>query len=180
MNTIILVSGLAGSGKTTFAEMLKGLYQRFYIASFAEPIKRVATTVYAWDGNKDDRGRKLLQDIGTIGRDYDENIWIKKLCYKADVVHAVGRPVVVDDWRYPNEYSYLFHAGYDVVKVRIIGRKNENMQFTHASETALQTVEDVQPEYFDYIISNSISGFSILSQTAKTILTESLHHELQR
>lgn len=65
---IFIVNGYPQSGKTLFAEyadeILKQEFQGCVIirTSVIDPVKYVASKI-GWDGNKDDRGRKLLSDL---------------------------------------------------------------------------------------------------------------------
>ena len=47
--------------------------------AFADDVKRIAYNYYDWDGKKNELGRKLLQDIGTTGRNYNRDIWANKV-----------------------------------------------------------------------------------------------------
>lgn len=88
---IIGFTGNMQAGKTTCAE-----YTGFPIYSFASPVKAIAT-IMGWDGNKDEKGRKLLQSLGTeTGRAYDELMWLK-LMQKSLKANAVT-PTFKDKW----------------------------------------------------------------------------------
>ena len=111
-NTIcILVSGKAGFGKTTLANFLVEIAKEngYLVArySFANFLKDVAGAM-GWDHKKDDKGRKLLQDLGRIGREYDPDMWVR---HTFEVIeNHQDYPldfVVIDDWRFPNELDYI-------------------------------------------------------------------------
>ena len=71
------ISGLARSGKDTLADILLDFgYRKDH---FAADLKRIATTHMGWDGLKDERGRVLLQQLGTeVGRAYHNSMWLIK------------------------------------------------------------------------------------------------------
>jgi hypothetical protein len=82
------MSGLARSGKDTMADILVDEYG-FRKAYFAFELKRIAhdylgwngklDTKGNWEGGKDDKGRTLLQRLGTeVGRSYHEGLWTFK------------------------------------------------------------------------------------------------------
>ena len=85
-----------------------------------------------WDGNKDEAGRRLLQDIGMCGRTYDKDVWLNKtknfLRYYNHNTH-VG---VIPDVRFENEADWCMREG---TLIRIIRDGVE--QLDHPSETEL-------------------------------------------
>jgi len=110
---VFLISGRIDSGKSTVAEMLleilKGRGKRLvYLDHFASGVKLCASEYFNWNRLKDEKGRRLLQNIGNFGREYNPTIWVEKL-YKAITVFPPNY-LIIDDWRYPNEYEYLRDA----------------------------------------------------------------------
>ncbi len=175
---IVLVSSNGyGKGKTTFANYLKdklnkeGVYT--VIIPFAEKLKETAYFM-GWDGKKDERGRKLLQQLGTeVGRNYDPYLWAKWVYtkIKKDVEMGISPTVVIiDDWRFKNEAEYFESLPeFKVIKVRILSGKNEE---THISERDLDDYTD-----FDYIIENTFSSpkddfSSIANKIVENILNQ--------
>ncbi|MGH7562970.1 MAG: hypothetical protein ACREK5_00900 [Gemmatimonadota bacterium] len=128
-------------GKTTAADRLVAAYG-FEKDALAAPIKAIATGSFGWDGRKDTRGRRLLQDLGTVGRNYDPEIWLKRL---ADRI-AVRRParLVVDDLRLAREAAYLKRLGFVCVRItRPPGLIPSLAEGTpgHETETEIEAVE---------------------------------------
>jgi dephospho-CoA kinase len=105
---LLILSGYIGSGKDTFASFLieKG-YKRF---AMADPLKKIAMEHFGWDGVKNDKGRKLLQILGTeAGRKYNPNIWIDKTInnlYNHFVIEK-NEKAVITDCRFSNELDLL-------------------------------------------------------------------------
>jgi hypothetical protein len=62
-----------------------------------------------WDGEKDDKGRKLLQNVGAVARTYNQDCWVIKAQQKIEKVYDsyVNPMYVFDDWRFTNEYWYF-------------------------------------------------------------------------
>lgn len=152
--TVILISGKAGSGKSTvadyFMERLKELKGVFaYRSLFAFSVKKAAETFFGWDRVKDTKGRKLLQDIGRIGREYDKDVWVKKMLLNVYNT-SLGIPpnvIVIDDWRFPNEAEFLQKEGFRVWKVRVISRRvEENIDKNDISETSLDNYDGFDVE----------------------------------
>lgn len=103
--------GLAGSGKDTAA---KALYIKHYNrVAFADAVKNLAFE-FGWNGLKDERGRKLLQDLGMAGRAYKESIWID--CVRERRIGLSNH--VFTDVRFQNEADYI--RGLDGIIVRIV------------------------------------------------------------
>lgn len=142
----VLISGKAGYGKTTLADILvEKAISAGYLAkkySFAGFLKDVARAMY-WDGKKDDKGRKFLQDLGRIGRDYDQDMWVR---HTFEVIeNHQDYPfdfIVIDDWRFPNELDYIkknqFLYSPLTLNIKVGPHKLENTELAKdISETSL-------------------------------------------
>ena len=164
---IVLISGKAGVGKDTFAyhliHELSRLGRDCSKVPFAEALKDVAKKDFNWDGNKDDKGRVLLQDIGKIGRKYFQRIWSRKTMMKISALEKNefvkdSRVYIVPDWRFPDELAETteFYPTALVYKVRIIAPDRESLRGCPAYE---DESENSLPEYntlfYDKIIDNS-------------------------
>ena len=132
----ILLSGRAGVGKTALANILKEEFRIYGIRaekfSFASSLKEIARYM-KWDGLKDARGRKFLQDIGQVARAYDPDIWCKTL-FDYIIPTWDGYPydvIMIDDWRFRNECTFAKnHFGYTVFRVRIVAPNRELLKGT--------------------------------------------------
>lgn len=177
--TFILVSGLAGVGKTTFAYKIIDEFKEErpdYIVvkgAFAMGVKAIAK-VMGWDRQKDEKGRQLLQDIGNTGRKYDEDTWVKYFHKYVEKNYVfVPDVVVVDDWRFPNEAEYIKNLGlYDVITIRVEAPEREMLkgtpQYFDISETSLSL-----DDKYDYII-NNIGSLNMLDLSAENIVQDIL------
>lgn len=143
----VLVAGPMGSGKSTFSDFLMSELTHMgwsvVKCSFAQRVKEIATLM-GWDGKKDDRGRRLLQYLGTeAGRSYNQDMWSSYLIDER-ILSLPGYPfdvVIIDDWRFPNEREYVeSNLLYDVVTIRII-REGYDCK-GHVSETSLPLETD--------------------------------------
>ena len=147
---VILLSGKARSGKDAAAEVILWKYGGIPLA-FADDIKTIAYDHFGWHGEKDELGRKLLQDIGTTGRNYNEDIWVNRVIRllqwwaSGTADHQLA---VVTDTRYPNEIRRIKHEFSDVVTIRITRDSVEKLK--HPSETALDQWTD-----WDYLVENN-------------------------
>jgi hypothetical protein len=154
---VILVSGRAGVGKSTVASaMHKHLQDNGYksrIDHFAKTIKDIAWDMFSWDGQKDDKGRVLLQKLGAVGREYNQDVWANWL-YNRYIIDPVEF-LIVDDWRFPNEKAFLEgKVGVKIVTVRVNAPSREillgTLEYNDVSEISLP--EDFYA--YDYTIQN--------------------------
>lgn len=101
-------------GKTTAADRLVARHG-FVKYALADPIKEIARRGFGWDGRKDARGRRLLQEIGTVGRNYDPDLWLDRFAARL-ALEAPAR-AVVDDLRLAREAAFLRRLGFACVLV---------------------------------------------------------------
>lgn len=179
----ILVSGKAGVGKTTFSNFLVGYLpkNKTYIIPFALGVKEVARTGFGWNGCKDDEGRKLLQEVGAVGRRYDKDIWVKQ----ALEVAKYRRYSIHDDWRFPNELNYFRNNNINTLTIRIEAPDRESLKgsplYTDISETSLPsatTEVGISANYYDIIIYNNLDiSLDTLSLMAREVACDILLKE---
>jgi hypothetical protein len=102
--------GLAGSGKDTAADALMFTHYR---CSFASRLKIIARQL-GWDGEKDERGRAFLQDLGMAARKFNPNTWINLL---RGEVSPVIQQLVFTDVRFQNEADFVRSIGGIIVRI---------------------------------------------------------------
>lgn len=151
---VIAISGHAQNGKDTTANMLneklvaKG--KRVLITHYADLLKYICKTFFDWDGKKDERGRHILQYVGTdVIRQKMPDYWVDFIVSILDLFGESWDYVLIPDSRFPNEIEKLRTCGFDVTHLRVI-RPNfisplTEEQQKHPSETALDNTE---PDYF--------------------------------
>lgn len=166
MSAIILLSGKMGSGKTSVAKYFVDKY-KFEYEKFAKPIYEILEKA----GLK--KNRKLMQAIGEIMRKYDSLFFTHALLRRI-VQNVNNKNIIIDDWRFPNEYQLLDTLksvlGKQIYKIRInvdeqtrIKRVREiygdmsDDELNHESETALDNYDK-----FDLIINNDSLDYAII------------------
>lgn len=163
MTRVIVISGKAGSGKDTLARCIKEDIEEsehVYVAitHYADELKRILRQFYGWDGQKDERGRELLQTVGTgVFRAQDENFWVDRIIQILKMAGDAIPYVVIPDCRFPNEISRFADEGFPILHFHINGAAHEGTpdhemsaaQKRHISETALDGIKA------DYYISNN-------------------------
>lgn len=144
---VILISGKAGHGKDTLAGYMKNYLesrgQKVLIIHYGDLLKYICKSLFGWDGKKDDRGRTLLQYVGTdVIRKQKPDYWVQFVADMLSFFPDVWDFVIIPDVRFPNEIEGL--AGFNPYVIRIV-RPGFNMlteeQQKHASETALDGFE---------------------------------------
>lgn len=179
---IVLIAGKAGAGKSTVANfMVDGLPEEKVagIAPFALGIKALANLV-GWDGQKDERGRKFLQDIGRAGRSYHEDMWVEFTIGSLSGVSIPFDFIFMDDWRFPNEYKWFTEKDdfFGVYKVRVEREENLllNPTDTDVSEVSLPS----EPTYYDYNIINKNLDLDELSAQSRLVLQNIIDAEYEQ
>lgn len=108
---VILISGKARHGKDTLAKFIKealehhGVY-RVAIVHYADVLKDICTRYAGWDGNKDEKGRSILQKVGERIRDKDPDFFVRHLFDLAKTYFSDMEFIIIPDVRYENEILY--------------------------------------------------------------------------
>lgn len=169
--TIVLINGVARSGKDTFAEMIIPHLcendKTGFILPNAFGVKEVASRVYGWDGEKDERGRGLLLDVTKTGYNYDPMFWEKyahrHLKHMESTMKSSFDFVVVPDFRYPITQRYYIACGLKVITINIIRPNHDNDLGVHKTDVSEQ---DLGID-FDFVVINS--DLEYLESQAKVI-----------
>lgn len=173
---VICISGKAQHGKDTVANMMKEAIEqsgeKVLIIHYADLLKYICTTYYGWDGEKNDYGRQLLQDVGTgIVRERDPNYWVSTVSDLLTLFQDEWNWAIIPDTRFPNEVSMVYEK-FGGTHVRVERGKYDggltDEQLNHPSETMLD-------DYFpDYYIKNH-GSLEQLRETVNTCLKEIIY-----
>lgn len=167
---VIAIAGKARNGKSTVANIFKNCAEESgetaIVVNYAGYLKYICKTYFGWDGEKDIRGRTLLQDIGDGFREkYGESFWIDKLMNDINSICMDYDYVLIDDCRYPNEILIPKNM-FKTYSVNIIRNNFESdltsEQKNHRSEIALNDFN------FNYTIT-SASGIENLVTPVRTL-----------
>ena len=175
---ILMISGKSGSGKDTFANIMREKLsnKKCITLHYADLVKYYLKQYYNWDGVKDEKGRTLLQQLGTNKvRAKFPNYWAETIAKFLAAIPNDFDCAFIPDARFPNEIEVVKQYNPDALSIRIerYDEKGNNYinpaftqeQLNHPSETSLDDYED-----FDYIVSNS--DLIELEDSAKVILTD--------
>jgi len=151
-------------GKSTMAEMLSSHYKNSFIIPFAKDVKEFASQM-GWNGEKDDKGRRLLQLLGTdCMRDcIDMDGWLK--LWFGRVAEAIGTTlltgiadgkfdnmtiaVIADDLRFMNELRLINNLGGTTILLKSTRQQTATGIIGHRSEIGLPSTA------FSCVIDNS-------------------------
>ena len=155
--TVILLSGKSGSGKDFIANIMKQQLEekgnKVLITHYADLLKYILKTFFDWDGQKDEKGRYLLQYVGTdVVREKFPDYWVS---FVKDIITMFPNEwdyVLIPDARFPNEITEMYCADFKTISMRV-NRINYKSKLTeeqqqHESEIALDDYD------FDYYITN--------------------------
>lgn len=175
---VICISGKAQHGKDTTAsimeEVLKERGERVLVTHFADLLKYICRTFFGWDGNKDEKGRQILQYVGTdVIRKKAPDYWVGFLARFLELFKDEWDWVLIPDTRFPNEVDVMkekfgaMHAR--VLRQDFVSPLTEEQQ-NHPSEVAL---DDVCPDV--WIINNG--SINSLRETITKFLKEQAYAE---
>ena len=104
---VICISGKARHGKDTLAGILKNHLEdqgnRVLIAHFGDLVKYICEKFFDWDEQKDERGRTLLQYVGTdVVRTQEPNFWTDFIKKVLTLFPDEWDYVLIPDCRFPN------------------------------------------------------------------------------
>lgn len=154
---IIILSGIARSGKNEVSKMIKKYYEnkKTISISFGHYIKDYAKRVSNWDGSEDTKPRELLQQLGIelVKNKIDDKLFIRRILEDIEIFSYFYDIIVVNDARLIDEIEILKQKYPDSISIRIIRNNFDNGltldQKNHITETNLDNYDK-----FDYVINN--------------------------
>ena len=147
---VVCISGKAQHGKDTTANLLKEELEKnekaVLIAHYADLLKYLCKQYFGWNGEKDEAGMELLQQVGTnVIREQDPNYWVNFLRGFLLLFEDQWDYVLIPDTRFPNEITEMQRVMEDTIHVRVVRPNFESTlspeQQAHPSETALDNTE---------------------------------------
>lgn len=151
MSKIVLISGKARSGKDTFAMYFSAEAKlhgkRVLTIKYGDILKFICKEYFDWDGIKDEKGRTLLQQIGTnLCRENNPDIWVNCVIEIIKGLQSNYEYVLIPDARFPNEIRKWWQTDFDSITVRIERMNKDDTEYDnglseeqkqHPSETEL-------------------------------------------
>jgi len=158
---VLLVNGYPRSGKDTFAKFIEEEFKydpskldvHFENISTVSYIKKAARDYFDWDGEKDEKGRRLLADLKDASRLYNEGPF-NFACQQRSINYTtvcLKRPLLfvsVIHSREPEEIQMFKNHFGDICRTVFIKRDIEQELSNHAD----RNVEDYK---YNYTINNN-------------------------
>ena len=153
---VCCISAKARHGKDTAAELIKEYLeeknQRVLITHYADLVKFVCTKFFDWDGQKDEKGRTLLQYVGTdIISSQQPSYWVDFVISILKFFEDKWDYVLIPDCRYPVEVTRM--AEYFDTTVLRVERPNFDNGLTEKQKNHPSEV-DMDNFMFDIILYN--------------------------
>ncbi len=171
---IVAISGKAGHGKDTLAELLTKEVDKGIILHYADLIKFIYTKITNWDGVKREADRTNLQFIGSELVRQQMNMptyWVDRVAEQIQIAYNFNQTnwFFIPDTRFPNEIERLEQKLKSRIYTVRINRPNYQSLLTPAQQQ--NTTETALDNYvFDYnIVNNSLET---LKADAKRIIKE--------
>ena len=128
-NHMYIIMGEAGAGKDTFAKHVKrkcelsNPYVTVHQVTFAEQLKKEAREL-GWNGQKDECGRTLLQNLGKVMKAYHGSDYYARMAFRGKLpVGDDGTVWIVTDARFLSEIhyarSFAEKYGIDITFIRV-------------------------------------------------------------
>lgn len=181
MNKLILLSGKAQNGKTTMANIMKKqLESKGYhvvITQYAYYIKDLAKRYLSWNGLKDDKGRELLQTLGTsvIRQKLNKpNFHVGRICEDIEICQDCVDYVIVDDARFLNEIYYpkaMF--GEKVISVRINRINSDGTKYISSlTKEQQEHISEIELDEFNFDFTITASNIEELEHCAVELIAD--------
>lgn len=152
--TIISLSGKAQHGKDSSVNIIQNKFEaigkKCLHIGYGDYVKFICSKYYDWDGNKDEKGRQILQQIGTNKiRTQNPDFWVDAVINFVDAVKSDYDYVLISDSRFENEINRWKQRIYDIITIHVFRPNFDNglteEQKKHPSECAL---DDFNFEYY--------------------------------
>jgi hypothetical protein len=181
---IFLIAGKAQNGKDSTADILiKHLNGKSKRLALADYLKLICKNYFEWSGEKDDKGRSILQFVGTdLIRDKLgwQEFHVERICEDIKIAENEFDYFLVPDVRRKNEIYYtqaMFPDKVTTIRVERLKFKSPltKEQQKHISETDLDNFK------FDYYIKSESGLDNLEGEILRVILNkENKNYEMQK
>jgi len=168
---IVTFSGFAQHGKSESANILKMQLEKqgkkALIANYTDQLKHIARQYMGWNGEKDEQGRSLLQNLGAEKVQRFPCYWVDTVIGIAKIFEDDYDYVLIADCRFPHDINRWKEEDYCITPIHVERLDFDNdlteEQKSHPSETALagypfavylkvRTIEELEIEIMNKVI----------------------------
>lgn len=170
MTVAIAISGKICSGKTTLAEAIKEIDNRFKICPVAYSIKQaVYNAVEGVENDNKDEFRKAYQVIGGLGRKlHGSKFWVNRLMRYAQM--NGNKFIIVDDVRLPEEVEVITAMSDENFTIRLNISEAAQQGF-HIAKYHTPLSQEKRMDYTETALDNMPSGYWDLELPADLEIT---------
>lgn len=130
------LAGKAGCGKSTVAQLIQDATESAEIVKMAQPLYQAAID-FGWDGVKDAKGRRLLQELGDTLRQYDSDGMLK--LWRVTLEKSRKQHTVCDDIRFNVEAAMIRNNLGAIIHIQ--GRNDDlGTNATHSTEQGINVI----------------------------------------
>ena len=142
---LFIISGKSGTGKNELANMIKQHYENIgeksLITEYSKYVKIMAREALNWDGSRENKPRKFLQDMGQVFRQtLGENIFINRMQEDISVYEKYYDNIIISDARLKNELIMMKEKYVNCYTIHLISTKGNTLTIDeqqHITETEL-------------------------------------------
>jgi len=156
-NLILIIDGLPNSGKDTFYKNIKfsmcdNKNVIFNTISTVDYIKEIAKEHFAWDGIKDEKGRKLISDLKQASMEYNLQPFNKVINKIDDFINMYEKTniIYVVHSREPEDIS-RFGTYYRDNFITVLIKSNRSKRFENDSDLPAK----IASYPYDYVLENN-------------------------
>ena len=151
---LFIISGKSGTGKNELANMIKEYYakknEKSLITEYSKYVKIMAREALNWDGTRENKPRKFLQDMGQIFRQtLGEDIFIKRMQEDIQVYSQYYNNIIISDARLKKELTMMKEKYSECYTIHLTSNKGNRLTLAeqnHITETELDNFSMVDYE----------------------------------
>ena len=174
MPKIFIIAGKGHSGKDTISKYIEEYASshnlKFIKLQFSSYIKNYAKLISTWDGDENNKPRKLLQDLGEeIRKSCKETFFIDRISDDINILSNYTDIIAITDARLPLEVNLIKERFPNTISIKVI---RDNYISNLSSDEANHITEKALDNYsnFDYIVHNNL--IESLKDTIDSILND--------
>ena len=160
------ICGKMCSGKTTIANLIYSMDNRYEKYSFASKVKELANELF----NMKSKDRDLLINIGTKFREIDPDVWVNYIINKT----KYKKYCIIDDVRYQNEVDILLQNGWVIIKLDV----NKDDQINRIHKLYPNNYKTHINNLDHFTEQNDLNYKPILNINTSTMDINKINHEL--